>query len=173
MEYLIEQYRKAHPNEDQESVTPHLVADWAVERGLWIRPPITLQERLRRELSRHLRGEYTKDPQGRAVRLHHAIIYMEQSGDGPKRRSKWYRIYEAPAKHMQASLALRRRSAFADVQQLQLDLESYNENNVLGEQVPAFDYNFNVDLEEARMPTHYPEEGPADDPATDEDGESI
>lgn len=47
-----------------------------------------------------------------------------------------------------------------------------NENNVRGEQVPDFDYNFSIDLNEARMPTDYPEEGP-DDPATDDDGESI
>ncbi|MEX2051611.1 MAG: hypothetical protein WD944_10320, partial [Steroidobacteraceae bacterium] len=86
-------------------------------------------------MTRYLRGEYTRDPQGRTVRKHHAVIYIEQSADGPKKRSRWYEIYEAPAKHMRASLALRRRAAPADVAQLNLDLESYNENNYRGETV--------------------------------------
>jgi len=70
---------------------------------------------------------------------------------------------------MRASLALRRRAALADVAQLNLDLESYNENNYRGETVPPMDYNFNIDLEETRLPTHYPIEGPE----TDDDGETV
>jgi hypothetical protein len=146
-----------------------LVADWAVAKGLWQRPPVTPQERLRRELARYLRGEYTQDPQGRTVRKHHAVIFVEQTGDGPKRRSRWCEIYQATAKHMQASLALRRRAALADVMQLNLDLESYNENNVRGEAVLPMDYNFNIDLEEGKLPTQYPSEGPE----TDDDDEPV
>lgn len=169
MEYLIEQYQKAHPDEDAATIEPHLVADWAIAKGMWQRPPVPPEERLRKELARYLRGEYTRDPQGRNVRLHHAVIYTEHTSDGPKRRSRWSTIFDAPANHMQASLALRRRSALADVTQLNLDLESYNENNLRGEIIPPMDFDFNKDLEEARLPTHYPEEGPD----TDEDGEGV
>lgn len=169
MEYLIEQYKKTHPQEDISSIEPHLVAEWAVKRGMWQRPPVPPEERLRRELSRYLRGEYTRDPQGRSVRKHHAVIYIIQTENGPQKRSRWFEIYQAPAKHMQASLALRRRAALADVQQLNLDLESYNENNVRGETLVPMDFDFNKDIEESRLPTHYPEEGPQ----TDEDGEGV
>jgi hypothetical protein len=169
MEYLIEQYQKAHPDEDASRIEPHRIADWACARGMWKKPPVPQEERLRRELARFLRGEYTLDPQGRNVRKHHAIIYIDQTPDGPKKRSRWFEIYEAPAKHMQASLALRRRSALADVVQLNLDLESYNENNVRHETVPPMDFDFNKDLEEITLPTHYPVEGPE----TDEDGEEV
>lgn len=169
MEYLIEQYMKAHPDEDADGIQPHKVADWAVSRGMWQRPPVSPQERLRRELARHLRGEYAMDPQGRTVRLHHAVIYVEQSPEGPKRRSRWYKLNESPAQHIRASFALRRRAAFWDVKQLSLDLDSYNDNNIFGEKIPSLDFDYNKDLAESRLPTSYPEEGPA----TDEDGEPV
>ena len=169
MEYLIEQYEKSHPNENSDGLQPHKVSEWAIARGLWRRPPTPAEERLRRELARHLRGEYTTDPQGRTVRLHHAVIYIEQTPEGPKKRSRWYRLNESPAPHIKASFALRRRAALSDVKQLSLDLESYNDNNILGEKLQPMDFNFNRDLEEGRLPTTYPEEGPD----ADEDGEGV
>ena len=166
-DYLIEQYKKTHPNES--GVEPAKVSAWAVNRGLWQVPPVPPEERLRRDLSRHLRGEYTLDPQGRSVRLHHAVIFIEQTVDGPKKRSRWYQINESPPEHIKASFALRRRAALSDVKQLSLDLDSYNDNNLFGATLPPMDFDFNKDIEESRLPTTYPEEGPE----TDEDGEGV
>jgi hypothetical protein len=170
MEYLINQYEKAHPDENTAGIEPYKVALWAVSRGMWNRAPVPPEERLRRELARHLRGEYTLDPQGRSVRLHHAVIFIEQTADGPKRRSRWYRLNESPPPHIKASFSLRRRAALSDVKQLSLDLESYNDNNIFGESLAPMDFDFNKDLEEIRLPTTYPEDGPPD---ADEDGERV
>ena len=49
--------------------------------------------------------------------------------DGPKRMSKWYPIFKAPAEVVRQALALDRKQALATVQQMKLDFDSYNENN--------------------------------------------
>jgi hypothetical protein len=167
MAYLLEQYQKAHPDEEPALVEPHLIARWAIQKGIYNRPPIDPEERLRRELSRYLKTEYTQDPQGRHVRKHHAVIYSVQTPDGIKRRSRWWEIYSAPAKEMRAALQLRRSMAVADVVQLSIDFDSYNENNVLGETLEPMDYNFNEDVAEKKLPTVYPE-GPEDDEIDEE-----
>ena len=169
MEYLIHQYKMAHPEKDPDYIEPHLVAEWACKKRMWDRPPVSPEERLRRELARHLCGEHTRDPQGSTVRKHHAVIYTIETPDGPKRRSRWYEINQAPVKHMQASLQLRRRAALADVVQLSFDFESYNENNIHGERLPEMDFDFNKDLEEIKLPTDYPSEPPE----TDDDGDGV
>ncbi len=46
--------------------------------------------------------------------------------------------------------------ALNDCQQLELDLRSYNDNNVHSATLPKLDYNFNVDIEEGDLPTSYP-----------------
>jgi hypothetical protein len=163
MAYLLEQYHRAHPDEEPSLVEPHLVARWAIQKGIYKRPPIDPEELLRRELSRYLKNEYTTDPQGRQVRRHHAVIYEVHTADGIKRRSRWYEIYDAPPKHMQAALQLRRKAALSDVIQLNLDFESYNDNNKHGEKLEPLDFNFNKDLEEINLPTTYPEDGPEED----------
>jgi len=167
MAYLLEQYQKAHSDEDPALVEPHLVARWAIQKGIYNRPPIDPEERLRRELSRYLKTEYITDPQGRHVRKHHAVIYSVQTPDGMKRRSKWWELFTTHAKEIQAALQLRRRMALADVVQLNIDFDSYNENNVLGETLEPMDFNFNEDLKEKRLPTTYPE-GPEDDELEEE-----
>jgi len=166
--YLIEKYKKAHGLKTEDAIEPHLVADWAVAEGLWDRPPPTQQEALRRSIARHLRSEQIRDPQGRMVRSHHAVIYEANTPEGPKRRSRWFGIYDAPPEHMMASLQLRRRAAVSDVHQLSLDWESYNENNHRGAALPSMDFNFNKDLEEFKQSATYPEE-----PPTDDDDESV
>lgn len=167
--YLIEQYNKAHGIKSDEATEPALVAAWAIKMGLWVRPPPTPEETLRRLLTRFLRAEHIVDPQGRTVRAHHAVIYEVQTEDGTTRRSRWFRINLAPPKHMLASLQLRRRGAVSDVQQISIDFDSYNDNNVHKAALPAMDFNFNKDLEELRQPTSYPE----DPPDEDDDGEKI
>ena len=63
MQYLIDQYRQNHPNQGPD-VSPHLVAEWAVKKGLWRPIPLTPQQQLRRLLSRCLRETYLIDPKG-------------------------------------------------------------------------------------------------------------
>ncbi len=155
MDYVLDQYRLAHPNADS-AIEPHLISPWAISNGLIVPRIITQEEVLRRDLARHLKSEYVTDPQERRVRKNHSIPIEVQTQDGPKRRSRWYSIFQAPPAHMQLSCALRRNMALNDCQQLELDLRSYNDNNLHSATLPKLDYNFNVDIEEGDLPTSYP-----------------
>lgn len=160
MEYLFDRYKAAHPEEDGGPIEPHVIAPWAIRMGLWRRPPITPEETLRQELAKHLASQYITDPQEREVRKNHAIFIKVTTPDGVKRRSRWYTLFQAPPDHMRQSAQLRRRAALADVAQLELDLDSYNDNNIWGVKLPPMDFNFNPDLAERKMPTQYPDEAP-------------
>lgn len=50
--------------------------------------------------------------------------------------------------------------ALNDRQQLELDLRSYNDNNLHSAVLPKLDYNFNLDIEEGDFPTSYPSAPP-------------
>jgi hypothetical protein len=166
MLYLIEQYKGAHPEEGSE-VYPHLVAQWAIENGLYKRPPMSPEEILRRLIRRALRDEYITDPQNREVRAHHPVMEEVMTPQGLKVRSTWYPIFEMPPQKMRAAFQLRRRAALADVIQLKIDFESYNENNRFAAALDPPDFNFNKDIEEMNEPTSYPE-GPTEEDEEDE-----
>jgi hypothetical protein len=165
IEYVMEQYYKAHPEEDSTEPIPDLIAEWAYKKGIWKRPPVDPVVALSRDISRYLRNEYVTDPQGRTVRKNHAVFIEVHTPSGPKKRSIWKELFHAPVEHMKASFQLRRRAAFRDVQQLHFDFESYQENNVLGAQLEPMDFDFNKDIEESNLPTTYP--------AGDDDDEEI
>jgi hypothetical protein len=165
IQFVIEKYREAHPG---AAVEPHLVSPWALGRRLIKQKPITPEEQLARKISRELRAAYFVDPQGREVRANHAVFYREMTPGGPRKRSRWLPLFDAPPKHMLVSAQLRRRQAVADVMQLRLDLESYNENNIHGAVVPIPDFDLNKDIEELRQSVEYLEE-PLDDEDDDDD----
>ena len=169
MIYLVELYQKEH-GEEGEEIDLDSVSYWALEEEKYNLQPVSPQKILRRMLAQALRDDYTTDPQGREVRKFHFVVQQDSSG---KKTSKAYDIYHAPPDHMRLSLSLRRRSALNDVVQLELDLQSYNDNNKFGETIPNFDYNFNKDIEEGAMPTDYPLEAPEDvDIDEDEEGDT-
>lgn len=170
MDYLLEQYVAAHPEEEGGPIEPYRIAPWAIERGLWKRPPVTPEDILRRELAQHLAHQYITDPQDREVRRNHAIFVEIKTADGVKQRSRWYAIFQAPPDHMKQSLQLRRRAAVQDILQLDLDFHSYNDNNVFSAKLPPMDYDLNKDVAEAKLPTIYPSEAPSELEDKEEDG---
>ncbi len=157
MLHLIELYKKEHPEEGDE-IDPESVSHWAIAEHKYVPIPISPEKLLRRKISRALKDEYITDPQKREVRKFHFVV----EGDGTERHSKAYAIYDAPPEHMRISLAQRRRSALQDVLQLDLDLNSYNDNNKFGATIPQLDYDYNKDVAEKKMPTDYPLEAPDD-----------
>lgn len=159
VEYILAIYRQEHPG---EAIEPHLVSPWAIKRGLDKRPPLTREEMLRRDISRQLKNEYFIDPQGREVRASHAIPIEVLTPKGPKRYSRWLPLFDAPPDHMRISAQLRRKSAFADVRQLALDLDSYNDNNHFKALIPIPSFDFNRDIEDSKQSTIYKED-PDDD----------
>jgi hypothetical protein len=158
MLYLIERYKLAHAGED-DKINPRLIAPWAISEGLWVRPPMQPEEILRRDLCRAMRNDYIIDPQDREVRKFHSVTQTIRTPEGEKRSSTWYQKDDAPPGHMRVSLQQRRQSALADVRQLKLDFDSYNDNNAFGATLPDLDFDFNKDIEELAMPTHYPADG--------------
>jgi hypothetical protein len=167
MIYLVELYQKEH-GEEGEEIDLDSVSHWALEEGKYKLKPVSPQKILRRMMAQALRGDHTTDPQGREVRKYHFVTQQDDSG---KTTSRAYDIFNAPPDHMKLSLSLRRRSALKDVAQLELDLQSYNDNNKFGETIEGFDYNFNKDLEEGAMPTDYPSEAPEDNDIYEDDEE--
>ncbi|HEY2094122.1 MAG TPA: hypothetical protein VGJ81_19805 [Thermoanaerobaculia bacterium] len=165
IEYVIEQYHKAHPDADPSEI-PDLIAEWAYNKGLWKRPPVDPVVALSRDIARYLRNIYVTDPQGREVRKNHAVMIEVQTPSGPKRRSIWKELFHADAEHMKVSFQLRRRAAEQDVKQLHLDWSSYQDNNVFGAKLDQMDFDFNKDIEESNLPTTYPD-------ADDDDGDDI
>lgn len=144
-------------------MAPHLIAEWAIRNGHYNRPPVDPTVQLRRDLSRHLRTEYITDPQGRDVRKNHAVMIPVQTQDGERLRPLYKELFHAPAEHMKASFQLRRRGVVRDVMQMDLDFQSYNDNNVHGVKRDKMDYDINKDLDELNMPTTYPDSFDDDD----------
>jgi hypothetical protein len=157
IEYVLDRYKAAHPEDDGGPIEPHVIAPWAIRRGLWKRPPLTSEEILRKEIASFLKSEYIKDPQGREVRKNHALPMKVKTPEGKRRYWRYYDIYHAPEKHMLGSLQIRRRGMVADAIQLDLDWASYNDNNVFGAKLPPLDYNLTLDVQESKLPTTYPE----------------
>lgn len=168
IEFVLEQYKKAHPEEDAAEFTPHLIAEWAMKKKMWNRPPLDPEELLRRDISRFLHDAYITDPQGREVRKNHPIPIDVQTPKGLKRRWTYKELFHAPEEHMKLSFQLRRRAAWRDVQQLSFDFASYQDNNVFGATLQPMDFDFNKDLAESQLPTTYPSE-PLDPLADDDD----
>ncbi len=162
IEYVMEQYRQAHPDVDP-AVEPHRIAEWAIAEGISRPIPQTPEEILRKDIARYLKNDYIEDPQGRHVRRNHAVFIPVLANGEVKRRSRWYGIDVAPPDHMRLSLQLRRTAAFHDVRQMDLDFQSYNDNNIFGEKLAPMDYNFNKDVQEANLPATYPSEPTFDD----------
>lgn len=75
--------------------------------------------------------------------------------DGPKRMSRFYPIFKAPAEVVRQALALDRRQALSTVKQMKLDFDSYNDNNEFGATLPPLDLDFNKDIEEMDLPSEY------------------
>lgn len=161
MLYLRDQYLKAFPNAKQP-LDPQEIATWAYNNGLWKPRDVDPKEVLRRKMVRAFRTEYITDPQNREIRAGIAAIEEVVTSDGPKRMARFYRIFEAPEPVAEQHYQLQRRLAVENAVQLDLELDSYNENNVVGAAVRKIDWNLTTSLDERNQPTEY-------DPYGDED----
>ena len=99
-----------------------------------------------KELARALREEYITDPQGRRIRSKHVAL-REKDGE---QLPLWADIRTADRGHMGLAFQQRRRQIFGDCHQLKADVDSYNENYNVGEQI-QISFDFTNDLEEAEI----------------------
>lgn len=154
MRDIAADYRSEH---GVDGVDPAKVAEWAVTRGIWKGIPYDPVKQCKKDLTRALAAGYHEDPQGREVRSEIAIPIESQDG---QTQWEWCPLYKATPTKFRVAQQLRRTRILADCRQHLIDSESYNDNNEHGAEVGLFDYDFNPDLEEERLPTEYPEEDP-------------
>ena len=92
------------------------------------------------------------DPQGRSVRLMHAVTNRE----GQTKLAFWYTMKSISPEDMTRSLQQRRGQSLADNLQMKADQDSYNENFNTGEQISLiFDYALDLlEMGEVRKSDH-------------------
>ena len=150
---IIDQYILEHACDEWSM---DAIAEWAVETGRYQRPSISTVKQCRRDLARAAQQVMYKDPQGREVRRLHAV---RQNGEGGP-SAIWADITTAKPRHMHLSLQQGRQAIVYDAHRHQMILESYNDNNRYGVQLPLFDYNLNPDIDEMKRPSDYPDSPP-------------
>jgi len=100
--------------------TARHVAAWAVREKRWQPHPSSLVSQCAEALATAMREEYIVDPQGRPVRAKHAARIEQEV--------LWADIRSATREHMEVAFKQRRKAILGDCHQLQLDLDSFNEN---------------------------------------------
>ena len=132
------------------------VAMWACQTQRYQRPPLGIVAQCKRELADALRVQKHIDPQGREVRQMHPVRLQEKG----HQMVIWADIRKAKPQHMRLSLAQSRQGIRACCIAHNSITESYNDNNHFSATLDLFDYNFNPDIAENKMPTDYPDEAP-------------
>lgn len=117
---------------------------WAISKGLWQPSQDAVLRQFSADLSRALREEYYRDPQGRRVRTKHGI-----REDGVQGRL-WADIHTAPREHMEVAFQQRREQIVADCVQLKTDVDSYNDNQNDGGPI-QIGLNFTDDVAEQQL----------------------
>jgi len=162
--FVLEEYMEIRSLHDIAQVDLDDFVKWAQENHKLVLPPIDEHQLLRRQVTRALRDTFFTDRQSRLVRRYHHVQI-----DDPVTLEKIDRVVDittAPPEQMRLSLGVRREGIFNDVFQLDTDRSSYNDNNVFGATL-QMDFNFNLDLEERRLPGEYPPDLPDDDDDND------
>lgn len=149
------------------------VVRWALDTGRIQRSHQSVVDYWCRRFQEALREEMYTDPQGRRVRKKHSFPKVVTFPSGVKHQKYfWCDIETAVPDQMRASVQNRRRQMVADGTQLQVDVNSYNDNNKHGA-VLQLNLNLTYDVEEALQDTDYRppmlDDDPEDTPADDQD----
>lgn len=153
MQEMAAEYMKEN---DVDSFDLEEVATWACKTHRYQRPPKSMVAQCKKELADALRVQKHTDPQGREVRQMHPVRLQEKG----HQMVIWADIRTAKPQHMRLSLAQSRQGIRADCIAHNQIAESYNDNNPYGATLDLFDYDFNPDITENKMPTDWPDEAP-------------
>lgn len=140
-----------------EAIDLDALASWAITTGHYKRPPKSMHQRAKEDISRALRSARHQDPQGRTVRSMHPVP-LGVVGEQQPIDFAWVDMRTAEPLQMRAALSYRRNMIYSDVRRHRDDTDSYNDNNLYNAQIPIFDYDFNKDLAEAALPSDYDED---------------
>ena len=106
-----------------DPVSLDLVAEWAIEKGLFWPEPRSVVKLCREALADSLRQEKRVDSQGRVYRAKHS---MRQNVGGVQ-LTLWADIDSAPRIFMEQSFAQRRKGIAADCFQIKQDVDHFND----------------------------------------------
>jgi hypothetical protein len=112
---IVEEYMTAHATDVCES---HKVAEWAIQRRLWMEHPGAMVNRCAEAISRSLREEMIAGN----VRAKHVVRLLK---DGIQ-MTLWADMRTASRDHMQLAFQQRRQQIAADCAQLKIDVCYYN-----------------------------------------------
>ena len=121
---------------------PSRIAEWAINKSLWSAQSETLVKQAAYEFTDAMRDEYITDPQGRRVRVKHAVRVKREG----KQVTLWG-DWDSGTQFIAISYAQRRRLIVGEAYQLKLDVDSYNQNANAGRQI-AMNFNFEPDIAE-------------------------
>lgn len=137
---LLREYQLRTGNRDISTLA---VADWALVNGKYKSDPIDERARLATKLAWAFRQEHFTDPQGRRVRLLHAVSNRE----GQTKMTFWHDMRTVSPEDMKRAMQQRREQSLADNFQMKMDCDSYNENYNSGEPIQMI-FDYTVDLAE-------------------------
>lgn len=118
LDVVVSKYRLAGNPWPARSI---VIAQWAIDSGLWKAHQNAAVKQCAREISRSMREEYYTDTKGRRVRAKHPVIRKV----GNEQYVLWDDHRTAPRNHMELSLRQRRERIVGDCRQLNIDAESY------------------------------------------------
>jgi hypothetical protein len=138
LQRIVSQYIDA---EQPWPTTTRHIAAWAIRTQIWRPQPSDLIDQCADQLSRAMREEYIRDPQGRTVRVKHAAR-VERNG---QQTTLWADIRTASAEHMEIAFQQRRQQIVGECKQLKTDVDSYNDNANAGQPIQlVLDFTFDV-----------------------------
>jgi hypothetical protein len=120
------------------------VAAWAISTKEWSPQPADMIQQCADELSRALREEHIRDPQGRSVRAKHAA----RTTLAGEQVTLWADIRTASVEHMSIAFQQRRQQIVGECRQLKADVDSFNQNANKGEPIQLV-LDFTLDVEES------------------------
>ncbi len=124
MQRIVDEYRACGQPWPASSTT---IARWTINNKKWDKGGSAMVQLCAREIAKALHDEYYTDPQGRRVRVKHAVRTDEET--------LWGDLRTEPREFIQAALSQRRKQIVGDCRQLKTDVDSYNDNHCDGDPI--------------------------------------
>jgi hypothetical protein len=139
----------------KDCATAREIAIWLIQTGRWEAPYDLTIRQCREDVAKAMREQYIKDDNGRSVRAKH-VARIAQGGE---QRHLWADIRRTNRSFMETALQQRRGQILGDCRQLKFDADYYNSANPKEDPIQLF-FDFTDELEQAELPTKYPEYPP-------------
>jgi hypothetical protein len=153
---FIEEYREVG---NPWPATARQISEWALSTGRYQPREKSKESLATREFANAMRLLSFQDPQGRNVRQYHAVKLSELEIreldiDGMEQLVLWVDVATDDPQKVKIAFQQEREGILDDCIRLRTEVDSYNENYSVGEQL-LLDLDFNEDVAEAQEPVVY------------------